>query len=231
MLKSRPPLGGGSGGSSGSDNVEEKHRIPDESEWISDQPIWDSAQESDSSVSEQEENKAPSKLEVDIDFPYQYDSNGNPTLLIPNTGRLRKKRTYTKVEYDQTAAHMHHASDLDIQLPSDFNMAKYESLDRAGRLDYVNQNVPREIVINYQNAIGQSMCPIFNIPGKTVSVPGFAGKHKIGTELTIQQRPDSINTLSIIREDGTHIASFSVDDSAIKKLIKNDFWVLRDRNL
>ena len=169
--------------------------------------------------------------QIDIDFAYQYDSNGNPTLLIPNTGRLRKKRTYTKVEFDQTAVHMHHASDFDIQLPPGFDMAKYKSLDRAGRLDYVNQKVPRETIINYQNAIGRSMCPIFNIAGKTISVPGFAGKHKIGTELTIQQRPGGINMLSIIREDGTHISSFSVDRSAIEKLIENDFWVLRDRNL
>jgi hypothetical protein len=35
----------------------------------------------------------------------------------------------------------------------------------------------------------------------------------------------------IIREDGTHISFFSVDHSAIEKLIENDFWVLRDRNL
>jgi len=232
-LSYRAPLGGGGGGSSGSNNVEEKHRIPDEPEWINNQAIWDVVQENDSSVSKQEENKAPSKLGVDIDFPYQYDSNGNPNLLIPTTGRLRKKRTYTTVEYDQTAVHMHHASDFDIQLPSDFNMSKYENLDRAGRLDYVNQNVPREIVINYQNAIGQSMCSRFNKQGTTISVPGFAGTHKIGTELIFQQKPDNknINTISIIREDGTHISSFSVNVDAINKIIDNDFWVLRDRNL
>ena len=74
-------------------------------------------------------------------------------MLIPNTERLWEKRTYTKVKFDQTAVHIHNASDFDIQLPPDFNMAKYRSLDRAGRLNYVNQNVPRETVINYQNAI------------------------------------------------------------------------------
>ena len=87
----------------------------------------------------------------------------------------------------------------------------------------MNQNVSRETVINYQNAIGRSMCPIFNIAGKTISVPGFAGKHKIGTELTLEQRVGGLNMLSIIREDGTHIASFSLDRDEIKKLIENDF--------
>jgi hypothetical protein len=231
----RAPIGGGGSGndvgSSGKDNTEEKYKIPDQSEWISDNSIWDSVQETDSSVLEQKEDKAPDKLKVDIDFPYQYDSNQNPTLLIPNTGRLREKRPYTNVEYDQTAAHMHHASDFDIKLTLDFNMAKYERLDRTGRLDYVNQKLPQETVINYQNAIGQSMCPLFNIPGKTTSVPGFAGKHKIGTELSIQQSPNGINMLSIILEDGTHISSFSITNDQLKRIINNDFWVLRDRNL
>ena len=31
------------------------------------------------------------------------------------------------------------------------------------------------------------MCSIFNIQGKTISVPGFAGKQKIGTELIIER--------------------------------------------
>jgi hypothetical protein len=110
-------------------------------------------------------------------------------------------------------------------------MVQYKSLDRDGRLAYVNENVPRETVINYQNAIGKSLCPLFNIRGKTTSVSGFAGKHRINTDLIIQRRPDGTNTLSIIREDGTHISSFSQDRFDLEKLVKNGFWVLRDRNL
>lgn len=170
-------------------------------------------------------------MKSDIDFQYQYDSNGNPTLLIPNTGRLRKKRTHTKVEFDQTAVHIHHAPDFGISLPAKFDMNKYLSLDRAGRLDYANKSLPRETIINYQNEIGKSLCSIFNIGGKTILVPGFAGKQKIGTELTIEQKPNGRNMLGIIREDGTHISSYSLEFPELEKLLKNDFWVLRDRNL
>ena len=229
----RPSLGAGSGGNGGNskpDNFEEKNKIPNQYEWIVDQSIWNSAEKSDSSIS-QEESTSTAKLEVEIDFPYEYDSKNNPTLLIPNTGPLKKKRAYTKVDFDQTAAHMHHASDFDIQLPADFDMNKYLGLDRAGKLDYVNQMLPRETVIRYQNAIGKSLCPIYNIAGKNLSVSGFAGKNKIGTELSIQQRPGGLNLLGIIREDGKHISSYSLDGSGLKNLVKNDFWVLRDRNL
>lgn len=43
--------------------------------------------------------------------------------------KIRKKRTYTKVEFDQTAVHMHHAPDFGISLPANFDMNKYRSLD------------------------------------------------------------------------------------------------------
>jgi len=80
-------------------------------------------------------------LKADVDFPYEYDSNGNPTLLVPNSGRARRKRAYNRVEYEQTASHMHHAPDFNIPLPSDFDMANYMSLDRAGRIDYAEQKL------------------------------------------------------------------------------------------
>jgi hypothetical protein len=63
-------------------------------------------------------------------------------------------------------------------------------------------------------------------------VPGFAVKFKQNTELTIQQTDTPDKTiLSIIREDGVHISSFSVDDADIRKITKNNFWVLKNRNL
>lgn len=76
------------------------------------------------------------------------------------------------------------------------------------------------------------MCHVFNPPGKTIPVPGFAGKHKIDTELIITktQRP-GISMVSIIRADGTHISSFSEEDYGIRIIIENGFWVLRDRSL
>jgi hypothetical protein len=37
--------------------------------------------------------------------------------------------------------------------------------------------------------------------------------------------------LGIIREDGTHISSFSITDDKLKTIANNDFRVLKDRNL
>jgi len=208
------------------------NQIPENDEWVSDQYVWDKEQENDSSTSEEEENiKQPGKLEVNVDFQYEYDSNGNPTLLVPNPGKARTKRNYHRVEFDQTASHMHHAPDLNIPLPSDFNMVHYENLNRADKIDYAKQKLPRETIINYQNEIGKSMSPLFG-PKETFLVPGFAAKFKQNIELTIQQTDTPNKTiLSIIREDGVHISSFSVNNKVLREITKDNFWVLKNRNL
>jgi hypothetical protein len=108
-------------------------------------------------------------------------------------------------------------------------MAQYLAADRKGQIEYAKQHVSRETIIEYQNAIGKSMSPVFGV--KTMSIPGFAGVRKYETELTIQRIKPNMNILGIIREDGTHISSFSVTDKKLKKIAKNDFWVLEDRNL
>ena len=218
------------GGGSGS--ALPANQIPENDEWVTDPYVWDKAQDKDSSTSEEEEKiKQGGKLEADIDFQYEYDSNGNPTLLVPNPGKARTKRNYNRVEFEQTASHMHHAPDFNIPLPSDFDMSHYMNLDRAGRIDYAKQKLSREIIISYQNEIGKSMSPLFG-PKETFSVPGFAGKYKQNTELTIQQTNTPNKTiLSIIREDGLHISSYSINDRALRQLTKDNFWVLKNRNL
>ena len=204
------------------------NQTPDPSNWITDPSVWNDA---DSSQEEEEKDPGPGKLDVEVDFGYQDDSNGNPNLLIPNTGALKKKRAYTKVEFDQTATHMHHAPDFGIPLLANFDMNKYQSMDRAGKLAYVEKMLPRETVIRYQNEIGKTLCPIFNIPGTNYAVSGFAGRRKINTDLTIQQMTNGSNMLGIIREDGTHISSYPVDATGLQSLVDNNFWVLRNRDL
>jgi hypothetical protein len=210
------PNGGGGGALSA-------NQIPDSNDWISDPYDWDKSQ------NEEEEEK--NKLGVAVDFQHEYDSNGNPTLLVPNPSKDRTKREYNRVEFEQTASHIHHAPDLGIQLPGDFDMSHYKSLNRADRIEYAKQKLPRESIINYQNEIGKSMSSSFGSK-KTFSVPGFAGKFKVNTELTLQQTntPDK-TILSIIREDGLHISSFPLDDEALLQLTKDNFWVLKDRTL
>ena len=97
------------------------NEIPEKGEWISDPYMWDRVEENDS---EEKEITAPGKLQVDVDFRYEYDSNGNPTLLVPNAAKDRTNRDYIRVEFDQTASHIHHAPDLGISLPANFCMSK-----------------------------------------------------------------------------------------------------------
>ena len=110
-------------------------------------------------------------------------------------------------------------------------MEKYMKLDTAGRVQYTKEQVPRDTVIQYQNELGRSLCDIYNINGRTSSVPGFAGKRKVETELKIQQKSDGTNLLGIIREDGLHISSYDLDADGLDKLIADDFWVLKNRDL
>ncbi len=126
---------------------------------------------------------------------------------------------------------MHHAADFNISLPSDFDTTHYMSLHRADRINYAKQKLSRETIIHYQNEIGKAMSPRFG-PKQTFAVPGFAGKFKQNTELIIQQTntPDK-SIISMIREDGLHISSYSVDDRALQKIIDDGFWVWKKRTL
>jgi hypothetical protein len=93
--------GGGSGSSAGS--CLDDNKIPPKSEWETDPTYWDNSQnevEEQTTLEEDKDIQPPGRLQVDLDFPYKYDDNGNPTLLVPNMGRACKKRVYTKVDYD-----------------------------------------------------------------------------------------------------------------------------------
>lgn len=57
-------------------------------DWISDPSAW-------------EDDERDHKFGVPIDFPYRYDANGNPILLVPNTHEFQKHK-YFRVEFDQT---------------------------------------------------------------------------------------------------------------------------------
>ena len=111
-----------------------------------------------------EEPGEPDPLPVAVNFEHIRDSNDNPTLLVPNidTTRTMPGRSLNRVEYDQTASHLHHAPDYGIQLPPDFDMVTYNALPtKDDKIQYAKQHVSPETIITYQNAIGMSMNPIF----------------------------------------------------------------------
>lgn len=90
------------------------------------------------------------------------DSNGKPTLLVPNIDPLTPKergKSLQRVEYDQTGTHLQHAGELGITLPPSFDMHAYLKMNKADRLAYANTHVSPETIIAYQNAIANSMVP------------------------------------------------------------------------
>lgn len=142
------------------------------------------------------------------------------------------------VEYDQTAAHIHHAPDFGIRLPDSFDMTTYKNLERSAKIEYAKQKLSPEIIINYQNKIAKSITPRFvPVPKKGVDfkvVPGFVGTRKRDSDLTITPMESNSNKvmLGIIREDGVHITSYPVKLTKLKRIALVDgFWVLKERNL
>ena len=221
-----PFVPGNSGSSSSSRSA---NKVPDPSEGDLDPKPW--VDDAKDSCQDFEESKSLDKLPVLVNFEYVKDSNGNPTLLVPNIDSTRKDkgRSLNRVEYDQTASHLHHASEMGIQLPKNFNLKKYELMSKLKKIKYAKKNVPRETIIFFQNACAMAMSPTDGT--KTLSLRGFAGIRKENVGMVIQSIPNSEDQyLSVIRSDGTHVSSYPVSPEKLIKIVQDDFWVWQDRN-
>jgi len=227
--KPRLPAGTGASGNSGSSSSSlSANKVPDPSEWDLDPKSW--VDDAEDSCQDFEESESSDNLPVPVNFEYVKDSNGNPTLLVPNIDSTRtdKGRSLNRVEYDQTASHLHHAPEMGIQLPKNFNLEKYKSMSKPEKIKYAKENVPRETIISFQNACAMAMSPTYGI--KTLPVRGFAGIRKENVGMVIQNIPNSKNRyLSVIRSDGTHISSYPVSPEKLLKIVQDDFWVWKDR--
>lgn len=219
--------GSNNNGQTGDDGTIDKNQVPNDCDWILDSETWDGSQEE----AEEEVVTPPGKLESDVDFPYTYDDDGHPDLLVPNTGLARENNKSTTVAFEQTASHMHHAEELGIPLPSNWDAKKYLAMDRADRVNYAIEHAGPDLITKVQNQIGRSMSPIFGIPGTTQKVIGKAGTNQVPTQLNIQRQGKDKNVLSITRlRDGKHISSFVLSDSRVVDLVQDDFWVLKGQN-
>ena len=67
-----------------------------------------------------------------------------------------------RVEFDQTASHIHHAPDFGIDLPNNFDMGYYNTLKRLDKIAYAKKVLPRETIISYQNEIAKQLTPVYN---------------------------------------------------------------------
>lgn len=141
-------------------------------------------------------------------------------------------KPFYRIDYDQAASHLHHAPEFGIQLPQGFDMSKYNALPtKSDKIKYAKQHVSPETIIAYQNAMGLAMKPMFGTGATTHAVRGFAGKHKANVGLVIQSIPGTDKYyLSIINDRGIHISSHSISEAKLRKIIKDGFWVLTQRN-
>lgn len=224
------PSGGGPYRDSTSLEVLKNNEVPDKKDWNVNE--W--SDEDNGQCNDSEKPIKSEELPVPVNFEYEKDSNGNPSLLIPNIDSTRKMKgkAFNRIEYDQTASHLHHANDFGIQLPQDFDMSKYAALPtKSDKIQYGKQHVPPEIIISYQNSMGLAMTPIFGTGVKTYAFRGFAGKHKVNVGLVIQSIPATDKYyLSIINDRGIHVSSYSITQKKLDIILDNDGWVLPKKN-
>jgi len=205
--------------------------IPATRDWVSDPSAWEDAERDHT-------------FGVPIDFPYRYDADGNPILLVPNIEHGFQKQKYFRVEFEQTLTHLHHGPELGVKMPKNFDMNYYLSLDNPARINYAKKMVPRSTVITYQNEIAKKLIPVYN--SKTKQYPGYAGTRRRETQLVVTPSPEPLSGtpapinvevenrdihLGIIREDGLHITTFPITLEKLAEIANDDFWVLKEQDL
>jgi hypothetical protein len=172
------------------------------------------------SDSETEENqcqiKPPGKFEVDFDF--ELDENGNPTLIIP-----MKDGSIRRIEFDQTRDKWYH-EDLfpNISAPDGFDNQAVRDLKYSDRLAYLRENIPDKSVIELQNEIGKSLSH-----PKIISVPGFLGKYKIEGTIDINMQSGLVSFTDSVTNKHRTIVKMSPE--RIQKLAKDGFHLFPDK--
>ena len=222
-------------GRSGSCEASGPHKLSAAKDWISDPAAW-------------EDNERDHPLGVPVDFSYKLDDKNELTLLVPNLGKTKFEGVGNaiRVEFEQTATHIHHAPEFGISLPDNFDMAYYLDLGRSGKIAYAKKMLPRSTIISYQNEIAKRLTPVFN--PNTYSREGIAGRQKVPTQLIIEKPRDlyplpgqQIQTplpsgkkdimIGIITKDGLHVSSYPITQTRLDRLEADKYWVLKNQNI
>jgi hypothetical protein len=222
---------------SGSCDGSGPHQLSAAKNWISDPSAW-------------EDDERDHPLIVPVDFPYKLNDKNEPTLLVPNLGNTKFEGVgkFIRVEFQQTATHIHHAPEFGISLPDNFDMQFYLNLSRSGKIAYATKMLPRSTIISYQNEIAKRLTPVFN--PNTYSREGIAGQQKVPTQLIIEKPRDSYSLsgqktqtsvpsasgkkdimLGIISDDNLHISSFPITQARLDRLEAENYWVLKNQNI
>lgn len=103
-------------------------------------------------------------------------------------------------------------------------MSKFRKLTaRKEKIAYVQETVPRETLIKYQNRLAQEISSEFS-PNAFVR-QGHWGRDKNPGTIMFEKYDDNHYTVSVIDSEGTHISSYSSDKRGLKKLIVNQWWI------
>jgi hypothetical protein len=68
-----------------------------------------------------------------------------------------KRQKIVEVNHEHTKTHLHHACELGIKLPNDFDIVHHMEPSNEERIGYANEKVKSETIIDYQNKIGKTM--------------------------------------------------------------------------
>jgi hypothetical protein len=209
------------------------NQVPPRPNWKTDMEDW-TKDPNDEEEGVCEDGPVNEIFGVPCEFDYQLDENGNPILFVPNldsTSKTMKNRKFNRVDYDQTASHMHHAPDHGIQLPADFDMRAYEQKDKAGKIEYAKEKLTKKDIIAYQNKLAQSMSLKFN--QKTLALRGSAGIRQADVGLVFQKisNPNKNKSImmTIINDTGQHVTSYPISQDQLKEIQARDFWVIPDQ--
>lgn len=213
------PYGGGDGGDDGIPKYPQPESVELTQERVEriDELILKLEEVTDSSDSETEETECPpGKFEVDFDF--ELDENGNPTLIIP-----MKDGSIRRIEFGQTRDKWYH-EDLfpNISAPDVYDNQAVRDLKYLDRLDYLRKNIPDKSVIELQNEIGKSLSH-----PKTISVPGFLGKNKIEGTIDINMESGLVSFTDSVTNKHRTIVKMS--PQRIKKLAKEGFHLFPNK--
>lgn len=163
--------------------------------------------------------------DVEINFDYTLEDNGDVTLLIPNYSEFQSgKNKDIEIRTDQTKTHLHHFKDSGMELPETFDMIEYGKLEtREDKIAYATEHMSDETILEYQNFIGKQLTE-----DSVTHVNGFAGEYKTPNQIKINTENKIV---SIVSEKNVHISTFQSTPGRIRTFIKDGFWILKNKKI
>ena len=85
--------------------------------------------------------------------------------------------------------------------------------------------LPIKIKIIFQNKLGEA------VNGKVEAFRGFTGIRKKPTPIIVKPLKGGRKLISLIGDDGTHLTSYVLSKKRYELLVRENFWLLKKRNI